>query len=162
MGGWRDHQHQDGRRRLPCGRDVLTHQQTAEKCSPTEAAPVTSSAPSRATSRINEDAQGCVEQVVRSVGPVDTPVNNAGITRDMTFKNGQGGLGRGNAHQSRLGSQHDQAGVRRMVTAAGAAIINVASVNGSKGASARPITPRRRPACMMSRSRSRWKWRARA
>ncbi|MCS6996545.1 MAG: acetoacetyl-CoA reductase [Casimicrobiaceae bacterium] len=28
----------------------------------------------------------CVEQIVREVGPVDVLVNNAGITRDMTFK----------------------------------------------------------------------------
>ena len=28
----------------------------------------------------------CVEQVIKEVGPVDVLVNNAGITRDMTFK----------------------------------------------------------------------------
>ncbi|MFZ5510458.1 MAG: beta-ketoacyl-ACP reductase [Pseudomonadota bacterium] len=33
-----------------------------------------------------ESCQRCVEQVVKDVGPVDVLVNNAGITRDMTFK----------------------------------------------------------------------------
>ena len=55
-----------------------------------------------------------VKQVEAEVGPVDVLVNNAGITRDMTFKKmGKGRLGRGDAHQSRQRVQHDQAGVRR-------------------------------------------------
>ncbi len=33
-----------------------------------------------------ESAKACVEQVTKEVGPVDVLVNNAGITRDMTFK----------------------------------------------------------------------------
>jgi acetoacetyl-CoA reductase len=33
-----------------------------------------------------DSARECVEQVTRDVGPVDVLVNNAGITRDMTFK----------------------------------------------------------------------------
>jgi acetoacetyl-CoA reductase len=33
-----------------------------------------------------DSAKACVEMVSREVGPVDVLVNNAGITRDMTFK----------------------------------------------------------------------------
>src|SRR5690606_23296493 len=33
-----------------------------------------------------ESCKACVEQVAAEVGPVDVLVNNAGITRDMTFK----------------------------------------------------------------------------
>jgi acetoacetyl-CoA reductase len=33
-----------------------------------------------------DSCQACVEQVVKDMGPVDVLVNNAGITRDMTFK----------------------------------------------------------------------------
>jgi acetoacetyl-CoA reductase len=33
-----------------------------------------------------ESAKACVEQVTKDIGPVDVLVNNAGITRDMTFK----------------------------------------------------------------------------
>ena len=33
-----------------------------------------------------ESAKACVAQIVADVGPVDVLVNNAGITRDMTFK----------------------------------------------------------------------------
>jgi len=31
-------------------------------------------------------AQACVAQIVKDMGPIDVLVNNAGITRDMTFK----------------------------------------------------------------------------
>ena len=37
-------------------------------------------------SRILIPAKACIEQVTKEVGPVDVLVNNAGITRDMTFK----------------------------------------------------------------------------
>jgi acetoacetyl-CoA reductase len=33
-----------------------------------------------------DSCKACVEQVTKEVGPVDVLVNNAGITRDMTFK----------------------------------------------------------------------------
>lgn len=33
-----------------------------------------------------ESARACVETITRELGPVDVLVNNAGITRDMTFK----------------------------------------------------------------------------
>jgi acetoacetyl-CoA reductase len=33
-----------------------------------------------------DSCKTCVEQVTKEVGPVDVLVNNAGITRDMTFK----------------------------------------------------------------------------
>src|SRR5436305_1995964 len=34
-----------------------------------------------------EASQQCVAHIVKELGPVDVLVNNAGITRDMTFKN---------------------------------------------------------------------------
>jgi acetoacetyl-CoA reductase len=33
-----------------------------------------------------DSAQACIKQVTEEIGPVDVLVNNAGITRDMTFK----------------------------------------------------------------------------
>ncbi|MEK7736660.1 MAG: acetoacetyl-CoA reductase [Pseudomonadota bacterium] len=33
-----------------------------------------------------DSCKACVEQIVREMGPIDVLVNNAGITRDMTFK----------------------------------------------------------------------------
>jgi acetoacetyl-CoA reductase len=33
-----------------------------------------------------ESAQACIDQITKDMGPVDVLVNNAGITRDMTFK----------------------------------------------------------------------------
>jgi len=33
-----------------------------------------------------ESARACIETITRELGPVDVLVNNAGITRDMTFK----------------------------------------------------------------------------
>ena len=33
-----------------------------------------------------DSAKACVEAVDQEVGPVDVLVNNAGITRDMTFR----------------------------------------------------------------------------
>jgi hypothetical protein len=58
-----------------------------------------------------DSAKACVEQVTAEIGPVDVLVNNAGITRDMTFKkHDQGRLGRRDPHQPRQRLQHDQAG----------------------------------------------------
>src|SRR5450759_4253172 len=34
-----------------------------------------------------ESCQACIRKVTEDLGPVDVLVNNAGITRDMTFKN---------------------------------------------------------------------------
>ena len=61
-----------------------------------------------------DSCQACVAKIHADVGPVEVLVNNAGITRDMTFKKmGKRRLGRGDAHQPRQRVQHDQAGVRR-------------------------------------------------
>ena len=56
----------------------------------------------------------CAQKVAAEVGPIDVLVNNAGITRDTTFrKMDRAELGRRHAHQPRLLLQHDEAGVRR-------------------------------------------------
>jgi NAD(P)-dependent dehydrogenase (short-subunit alcohol dehydrogenase family) len=56
-------------------------------------------------------AKACVEEVVKDVGPVEVLVNNAGITRDMTFKKmGKADWDAVIQHQPRLSLQHDQAG----------------------------------------------------
>ncbi len=77
----------------------------------------------------------CVGQVVKEVGPVDVLVNNAGITRDMTFK--------------RMDKANWDAVIRTnldscfnmtkqvcdgMVDRGWGRIINISSVNGQKGA----------------------------
>jgi acetoacetyl-CoA reductase len=82
-----------------------------------------------------EDAQACVEQVTRSVGPVDILVNNAGITRDMTFKK----MTKADwdaVMRTNLDSVFNMTKqvCDGMVDRAWGRIINVASVNGSKGA----------------------------
>src|SRR6266568_3048443 len=63
-----------------------------------------------------ESCKSCVGGVTRDLGPVDILVNNAGITRDMTFRNMTKQVCDG------------------MVDRGWGRVINVSSVNGSKGA----------------------------
>jgi len=77
----------------------------------------------------------CVEQIVKDVGPVDILVNNAGITRDMTFRK----MTKADwdmVLRTNLDSVFNMTKqvCDGMVDRAWGRIINVSSVNGSKGA----------------------------
>jgi acetoacetyl-CoA reductase len=77
----------------------------------------------------------CVKQVESAVGPIDVLVNNAGITRDMTFKkmtkNDWDAVLRTNLDSVFNMTKQVMDG---MVDRGWGRIINVASVNGQKGA----------------------------
>ena len=77
----------------------------------------------------------CIEKVVKDFGPVDILVNNAGITRDMTFRK----MGKADwdvVLRTNLDSVFNMSKqvCDGMVDRGWGRIINVSSVNGSKGA----------------------------
>ncbi|MBK8891269.1 MAG: acetoacetyl-CoA reductase [Dechloromonas sp.] len=82
-----------------------------------------------------ESARACVEAVSSEVGPVDVLVNNAGITRDMTFKKMTKSDWDAVIHTN-LDSVFNMAKqvLDGMTARKWGRIINVASVNGQKGA----------------------------
>ncbi len=82
-----------------------------------------------------ESAKACVETVTREVGPVDVLVNNAGITRDMTFKKMTKADWDAVMH-TKLDSVFNMSKqvVDGMVERKWGRVINVSSVNGQKGA----------------------------
>ena len=82
-----------------------------------------------------ESAAACVKKVAEEVGPVDVLVNNAGITRDMTFKK----MDKANwdaVMKTNLDSVFNVTKpiVDGMVERGWGRVINVSSVNGQKGA----------------------------
>ena len=82
-----------------------------------------------------ESCKACVEQVTREVGPVDVLVNNAGITRDMTFKK----MTKADwdaVISTNLDSAFNMTKqvMDGMVERKWGRVINVSSVNGQKGA----------------------------
>jgi acetoacetyl-CoA reductase len=82
-----------------------------------------------------EDSEACVGQIVKNVGPVDILVNNAGITRDMTFRK----MTKADwdvVMRTNLDSVFNMTKqvCDGMLDRGWGRIINVASVNGSKGA----------------------------
>jgi len=82
-----------------------------------------------------ESCKACAEQVEKDFGPVDILVNNAGITRDMTFKK----MGKADwdaVLRTNLDSVFNMTKqvCDGMVDRNWGRIINVSSVNGSKGA----------------------------
>ncbi|MBW7862335.1 MAG: acetoacetyl-CoA reductase [Rhodocyclaceae bacterium] len=82
-----------------------------------------------------DSCKACVEQVAREVGPVDVLVNNAGITRDMTFKkmtkDDWDAVIRTNLDSAFNMTKQVMDG---MVERRWGRVINVSSVNGQKGA----------------------------
>jgi acetoacetyl-CoA reductase len=82
-----------------------------------------------------DSAQACIAKVVEEVGPVDVLVNNAGITRDMTFKK----MDKPNwdaVLKTNLDSVFNMTKpvCDGMVERGWGRIINISSVNGQKGA----------------------------
>ncbi|HZQ59818.1 MAG TPA: acetoacetyl-CoA reductase [Casimicrobiaceae bacterium] len=77
----------------------------------------------------------CVGNVVREVGPVDVLINNAGITRDMTFKK-MDKVNWDAVMKTNLDSCFNMAKqvADGMVERGWGRIINISSVNGQKGA----------------------------
>lgn len=82
-----------------------------------------------------DSAQQCVARIAAEIGPVDVLVNNAGITRDMTFKK----MDKTNwdaVIKTNLDSVFNmtKAVCDGMVERGWGRIINISSVNGQKGA----------------------------
>ncbi len=82
-----------------------------------------------------DSCKACVEAVTKDVGPVDVLVNNAGITRDMTFKK----MGKADwdaVIRTNLDSCFNMTKqvMDGMVERKWGRVINVSSVNGQKGA----------------------------
>ena len=82
-----------------------------------------------------DSCQQMVAQVVKDVGPVDILINNAGITRDMTFKK-MGKVDWDAVMRTNLYSVFNVTKpiVDGMVERGWGRVINVSSVNGQKGA----------------------------
>jgi acetoacetyl-CoA reductase len=82
-----------------------------------------------------ESAQACVAKVMEEVGAVDVLVNNAGITRDMTFKK-MDKVNWDAVMKTNLDSVFNmtKAVCDGMVDRGWGRIINISSVNGQKGA----------------------------
>ncbi len=82
-----------------------------------------------------DSCRACVDKVAREVGPVDILINNAGITRDMTFKKMTKADWDMVIHTN-LDSAFNMAKqvCDGMVERGWGRIVNVSSVNGSKGA----------------------------
>ncbi|GAB3552446.1 beta-ketoacyl-ACP reductase [Noviherbaspirillum agri] len=82
-----------------------------------------------------DSAQACIKQITEEIGPVDVLVNNAGITRDMTFKK----MDKTNwdaVIKTNLDSVFNMTKpvCDGMTDRGWGRIINISSVNGQKGA----------------------------
>ena len=82
-----------------------------------------------------DSCRRCVEQIQKEVGPFDILINNAGITRDMTFRK-MGKVDWDAVMDTNLDSVFNMTKpvCEGMVERGWGRIINVSSVNGSKGA----------------------------
>ncbi|AMP10018.1 short chain dehydrogenase family protein [Collimonas arenae] len=107
------------------------------------------------------DLKSCQEgvaKVERALGPVEILVNNAGITSDAVLhKMTEEQWSR--VIQTNLGSMFNMCRslIGGMRERGFGRIVNISSVNGQKGSSARRITPPPRPASLVSANRWRWK-----
>ncbi|MBL8309204.1 MAG: acetoacetyl-CoA reductase [Burkholderiales bacterium] len=82
-----------------------------------------------------DSCKACIDQIVKDVGPVDVLVNNAGITRDMTFKK----MDKVNWHAVMSTNLDSTFNMTKqvcdgMLDRGWGRIINISSVNGQKGA----------------------------
>ncbi len=82
-----------------------------------------------------DSCRSCVERIQKEVGPIDILINNAGITRDMTFRK-MGKVDWDLVMDTNLGSVFNMTKpvCDGMAERGWGRIINVSSVNGSKGA----------------------------
>jgi acetoacetyl-CoA reductase len=82
-----------------------------------------------------DSAKACVEEITKSVGPVDVLVNNAGITRDMTFKK-MDKINWDAVMSTNLDSTFNMTKqvCDGMLERGWGRIVNISSVNGQKGA----------------------------
>jgi acetoacetyl-CoA reductase len=82
-----------------------------------------------------ESSQNCIKQITQELGPVDVLVNNAGITRDMTFKK-MDKVNWDAVIKTNLDSVFNMTKpvADGMVERGWGRIINISSVNGQKGA----------------------------
>jgi len=82
-----------------------------------------------------ESCQACVRKIMAQIGPVDVLVNNAGITRDMTFKK-MDKINWDSVMHANLDSCFNMTKqvCDGMVDRSWGRIINISSVNGQKGA----------------------------
>jgi acetoacetyl-CoA reductase len=82
-----------------------------------------------------DSAQACIAQITKELGPVDVLVNNAGITRDMTFKK-MDKVNWDAVIRTNLDSVFNMTKpvCDGMVERGWGRIINISSVNGQKGA----------------------------
>jgi len=82
-----------------------------------------------------QSAQDCIAQVTKEIGPVDVLVNNAGITRDMTFKK-MDKVNWDAVMKTNLDSVFNMTKpvCDGMLERGWGRIINISSVNGQKGA----------------------------
>jgi len=110
-----------------------------------------------------DSCQACVAKVHSEVGPVDILINNAGITRDMTFKKMTKADWDVVIHTN-LDSAFNMAKqvCDGMVERGWGRIVNVSSVNGSKGAFGQTNYAAAKAGMHDSRNRSRWRLRGRA
>ena len=110
-----------------------------------------------------DSCQACVAKVQSEVGPVDILINNAGITRDMTFKKMTKADWDVVIHTN-LDSAFNMAKqvCDGMVERGWGRIVNVSSVNGSKGAFGQTNYAAAKAGMHDSRNRSRWRLRGRA
>jgi acetoacetyl-CoA reductase len=82
-----------------------------------------------------ESCQACVRKITAEIGPVDVLVNNAGITRDMTFKK-MDKINWDSVMHTNLDSCFNMTKqvCDGMVERSWGRVINISSVNGQKGA----------------------------